>query len=84
MSDVIAELDTRNRISLSRVQNRHERYFVREEADGTVILEPAVVLTAAERAYLANPELQRIVDNARAHPENRVSGQKRRKRSDQI
>lgn len=71
MPDVLAEIDNRNRISLSRVKNLHERYFIREESDGTVILEPAIVMTAAERAYLADPELQNIVDTARAHPENR-------------
>lgn len=69
MRDLIVELDSRNRVSLTRVANRHDRYLVREEPDGTLILEPSEVLTKAEKAYLADPELQAIVEHGRSHPE---------------
>lgn len=71
MSDLIVEMDSRNRVSLSRVEHKHERYIVREEADGTLVLEPAVVLTRAERAYLADVELRAVVEHGQANPQNR-------------
>ncbi|HEY5857099.1 MAG TPA: hypothetical protein VIW24_24445 [Aldersonia sp.] len=69
MNDLIVEVDSRNRVSLSKLAHKHNRYIVREEEDGTVILEPAVVLTQAERNYLASPDLQQAVEYSREHPE---------------
>lgn len=78
MSDLIVEVDSRNRVSLSRLTHKHDRYIIREEADGTVILEPAVVLTQAERNYLTNPEVQAAVEHSRQHPEQRRPRPRRR------
>ena len=48
-------------------------YLVHEEPDGTLIREPAVVITALERRFLENAALQASIDHARRHPEERVS-----------
>ncbi len=48
-----------------------------EESDGTLVLEPAVVVTELERRFMANTALQAQIAYARAHPEQRV---KRRRR----
>ena len=49
----MVELDDRRRLSLGKV-GRHSRYLVREERDGTLIFEPAVVLTEFEARVLSN------------------------------
>jgi hypothetical protein len=50
---VIVELDNRRRTSLGKV-GRHSRYLVREEDDGTLVFEPAVVMTEFEANVLAD------------------------------
>lgn len=47
-------------------------YLVHEEPDGTVVLEPAVVMSVLERRFLENAALQASIEYARAHPEQRV------------
>ncbi len=64
----VIELDDRRRASLGKF-GRHDRYLIREQEDGTLILEPAVVLTEAEAAYLKNPALVALIEEERAHPE---------------
>jgi len=64
----VIELDDRRRASLGKF-GRHDRYLVREQEDGTLILEPAIVLTEAEAAFLANPALVALIEEERAHPE---------------
>lgn len=54
----VIEVDDRRRVSLGKF-GRHNRYLVHEQTDGTLILEPAVVLTEAEVALMSN----------NAHPE---------------
>ncbi|HEU0191299.1 MAG TPA: hypothetical protein VFR17_08515 [Mycobacterium sp.] len=71
MSDpVIIDVDNRRRISLGKLA-RHDRYLATEQPDGTIVFEPAAVLTKAEEAYLRNAALQRQIDDNRAHPERR-------------
>ncbi len=69
MSSLI-ELDERRRASLGKI-GRHSRYLVREEPDGTLIFEPAVVLTEAEQRYLNNKALAARIEDNQAHPERR-------------
>jgi len=64
----VIDLDDRRRASLGKF-GRHDRYVIREEEDGTLILEPAIVLTEAEAAYLRNPALVALIEEERAHPE---------------
>lgn len=61
------EVDARNRLTLPG--KAHRRYLVHEQDDGTVILEPAVVISELEARYRANPDLQAKVAHGRAHPE---------------
>jgi len=71
MNELIVEVDSRQRVSLNRVKTKHDRYIVTEEAGGTLILEPAVVLTRDEHNYLAHPDLVAAVEHSRQHPEQR-------------
>lgn len=66
-SPTMIEVDARNRVTLPGKANR--RYLLHEQDDGTMILEPAVVISELEARYRANPELQARVAHARAHPE---------------
>ena len=68
-SPPLLEVDARSRVTLPGKAGR--RYLVHEHADGTLVLEPAVVLSALEVAYSASPELQAAVVKGRAHPELR-------------
>jgi hypothetical protein len=75
VTDQIIETDARGRASLGRPGRR---YIMHEEADGTLVLEPAVVVTELERRFLANATLQAEINYARAHPEQRRSRRPRR------
>jgi prophage tail gpP-like protein len=70
MDGTLLELDDRKRASLARIA-RHTRYLVTVEDDGTLVLTPAVVMSTAEAAYLANPALVSSIEEARQHPEQR-------------
>ncbi len=74
MEDQLIETDSRGRASLGRPDRR---YLLREESDGTLILEPAVVMTELERRFLANAALQAQIDYARQHPEQRIDRPRR-------
>lgn len=78
MSAELVELDARRRLSLGKI-GHHSRYLVREEPDGTLIFEPAVVLTELEARFMANPALVARVDDNRAHPERRAPRPRRPK-----
>jgi hypothetical protein len=52
----LVEVDSRRRVTLGR-HAKHDRYLVTEEADGTLVLTPAVVMTELEARFLQNPEL---------------------------
>lgn len=71
------EVDSRRRISLGKL-GHHDKYLATEQVDGTIVLEPAVILSAAELAYLRNPSLQRQIEDNRAHPERRRGRPSRR------
>lgn len=59
----LVEVDTRRRVTLGRAAT-HDRYIVREEAHGVLVLEPAVVISAAQAALNAHPEVAAaIVDS---------------------
>jgi hypothetical protein len=66
VSEQIVETDARGRASLGKPLGR---YLMHEESDGTIILEPATVVTELERRFMANSVLQAQVAYAREHPE---------------
>jgi hypothetical protein len=67
VTEQILEVDDRRRVSLGRLAE-HSRYLVRKEDDGTLILEPAVVLTAFEARVLGNSEVLAKLREAQAAP----------------
>lgn len=67
MSSVV-ETDSRGRLTLPG-SKPNRRYLVHEEPDGTLVLEPAVVISELERRFLANAALQARIEHARTHPE---------------
>lgn len=67
---IMVELDERRRLSLGKV-GRHSRYLVREEPDGTLIFEPAVLLTEFEARVLGNQEIVTQLRESQADPSRR-------------
>lgn len=75
------ELDARWRLALDRLGNpEHNRYFVTEHPDGTLVLTPAVVMTAQEATLLRHPELVEQIKTDRADPTSAVRSKARRTR----
>ena len=70
MKPVVIEVDSRRRVSLGKL-GHHDTYLATEQPDGTITLEPAVILTEAEHAFLQNTELRHQIEHNRAHPESR-------------
>jgi hypothetical protein len=76
--EVMVELDDRRRLSLGKI-GRHTRYLVREESDGTLILQPAVVMTEFEARLLASPQVTEQIkasqaDSSRRRPRSPRTG----------
>jgi hypothetical protein len=70
VTEIIVELDSRRRASLGRIgRAEHSRYLAHEEPDGTIVLEPAVVLSELEVSFLRNRDLVNTIEDNRAHPE---------------
>lgn len=70
MDATLLELDERKRASLAKIA-RHSRYLVTVEPDGTLVMKPAIVMSAEEAAYLSNTALAESIEEARRHPEQR-------------
>lgn len=70
MSTKEVDVDERGRTSLARVRSHtYDRYIVEELPDGTLILTPAVTISAVELAALRNPDVQAAIAAAKtAHP----------------
>lgn len=68
----LLEVDDRGRTSLARLGGSGRRYLAHTEPDGTIVLEPAVVMTELEARLHANPELHARITDAAAHPERAV------------
>lgn len=63
---LMVETDTRSRVVLPGHPN--ERFLVRENEDGSLLLEPARVVTEAQHEYDTNPELRDLLKRASASP----------------
>lgn len=66
----LIELDPRRRTTLRL--GHHDRYRVTEYPDGSLLLEPAFVLTQDELILRANPELEAAMEDALRDPSKRV------------
>jgi len=58
--------DSRGRTTLTGHANA--MYLMREQSDGSILLEPARVVTAAQADYDASPELQELLRRTQQGP----------------
>jgi len=79
-SPTLLELDSRGRVALGSLGADRQRYLAHRNDDGTIVLEPAVVLSELEARLHANPELhERIKAAASASPEQAIRNRQRRR-----
>jgi hypothetical protein len=64
--DQLVETDSRSRVVLPGHSN--ERFLLRENADGSLLLEPARVVTEAQLEYDNDPELRELLSRASQSP----------------
>jgi len=60
----LIETDGRSRVVLPGHAN--EKFLMIEQSDGSLLLQPAVVVTAAQADYNSDPELRDLLDRALA------------------
>lgn len=73
MSDsVVISVQGRGRVNLGKLAE-HERYLGHTEPDGTIILEPAEVISLTEKKLLADSALIASIVESRVHPERLVT-----------
>lgn len=61
--DIMVQLDSRNRVCLTKVKNRAERYLITEEPDGTLILSPVEVISREDLPADVRAKLDEIDAN---------------------
>lgn len=71
----LIETDSRSRVVIPGHPN--QRFAVQENSDGSVLLQPAVVVTEAQREYDTDPELRALLERAAASPTIRRARQRR-------
>ena len=64
--DVVVETDSRSRVVLPGHSN--ERFLMQENADGSVLLTPARVVSEAQLEYDTDPELRDLLARATEAP----------------
>ncbi|HUO40723.1 MAG TPA: hypothetical protein VMU34_24035, partial [Mycobacterium sp.] len=62
--EMLIETDDRSRVVLPGHPN--QQYVVRENADGSLLLQPARVMTEAQHEYDSDPELRELLSRASA------------------
>lgn len=63
----VLTVDDRGRTSLARVRTQHyDRYLVQEFPDGTLVLTPAVTISALELAALKDPAVKKAIAEAKS------------------
>jgi hypothetical protein len=62
----VIETDNRSRAVLPGHPN--QRYLMRENDDGSILLQPARIVTDAQHEYDTNPELRDLLTRATASP----------------
>ena len=66
MGPQLVETDSRSRVVLPGHAN--ERFLARENADGSILLEPAHIVSDAQHEYDNSPELQELLARAAVSP----------------
>jgi hypothetical protein len=61
---MMIETDSRSRVVIPGHGN--QRFLVQENADGSLLLQPAVVMTEAQAEYESDPELRELLARATA------------------
>jgi hypothetical protein len=74
-TDTIAQTDSRSRVVLPGHPN--QLFLVRENSDGSVLLQPAHVVNDAQAQYDNTPELQDLLTRAAESPTVRRSRSRR-------
>lgn len=64
---VLVTLQDRSRANLGKLAE-HDRYLVHREPDGTLIWEPAEVMSVTEARLLADEGLMKVIAENRADP----------------
>ena len=64
---VLVTLQDRSRANLGKLAE-HDRYLVHREPDGTLIWEPAEVISVTEARLLADKKLRKVIEANRADP----------------
>ncbi len=64
---VLVTLQDRSRANLAKLAE-HDRYLVHREPDGTLIWEPAEVMSVTEARLLADEDLKKVIAATRADP----------------
>jgi hypothetical protein len=73
-------VDERGRTSLARVRSHHyDRYIVEEFPDGTLVLTPAVTISAVELAALSDPVVRAAVAAAKSGDQSELRRRPRRR-----
>lgn len=72
---ILVETDGRSRVVLPGYAN--QRFLVHENADGSLLLQPAAVVTEAQHEYDSDPELREVLARATASPTVRRARQRR-------
>jgi hypothetical protein len=62
----LIETDDRSRAVIPGHPN--QKFLVQQNSDGSVLLQPAVVVTEAQREYDTNPELRALLERAAHSP----------------
>lgn len=75
----LLELDERRRVSLGKV-GRHSRYLAVVEADGTIVLHPATVMTEAQARFNSAPALSAQLDAFLDDPSAAVTRRRAKRR----
>lgn len=61
----LIELDSRSRASLKALAS-HDRYIAEVEGDGTIVLTPAIVMSATEARLMERPDILDGIETNRA------------------
>ncbi len=72
---ILIETDNRSRVVIPGHGN--QRFLVQENADGSLLLQPAVVVTEAQHEYDSDPTLVELLARATAAPTVRRSRRRR-------
>jgi hypothetical protein len=72
---ILIETDGRSRVVLPG--HPDQRFLMTEQSDGSLLLEPAVVVSQAQAEYDGTPQLQELLARATASPTIRRSRSRR-------